>query len=471
MAKLERYMFEMNGCVSIIPRRITADQSLTYSPYIARELMLARRARTPRVLFVDDQVLNLYPDVFPASAVPFFHDAPETERSRHIEAISLFRRSLASENGHSARSYVKNTATVIAGAGPIIRDASSQIAAMLRSEGFTTKVVSVSPSFEAAFDDIRTFEAMLDSELCVFVLGSELSSADVMLSMAYAHTIPSVRLRYDPSSEDHSPELSGAVKWKQLSELKTSFEALLSNYLSVFAFATGTESIQTLATPQQVSEQLGGWDPADGIGIVVHVIPDDSYVQDRVDGVLRMTTAADSPRVRSDVICGTLYDRVKRDHFYYTYEPVLSDPRVQKIRTPKEINALNCGTCIDFACLFAAMLEAAHETAVVVVITTENSAHAVAGYVTADAVLGSSEMTLGDLRGSMNRGEIVLFETTGAVEARGQIVGAETVDERKEGGNMLDYRTAKLAAGRLINRSDVVLKHFVEVSKARRKLS
>lgn len=184
-----------------------------------------------------------------------------------------------------------------------------------------------------------------------------------------------------------------------------------------------------------------------------------------------MTTAADSPRVRSDVICGALYDRVKRDHFYYTYEPVLSDPRVQKIRTPREINALNCGTCIDFACLFAAMLEAAHETAVVVVITAENSAHAVAGYITADAVLGGSETTLGDLRGLMNRGEIVLFETTGAVEARGQTVGAETVDERKEGGNMLDYRTAKLAAGRLINRSDVVLKHFVEVSKARRKLS
>jgi hypothetical protein len=73
MAKLERYMFEMDGFVSIIPRRVGANDSLTYSPYIGRELMLARRARAPRILFVDDQVLDLYKKEFPSSAIPFFH--------------------------------------------------------------------------------------------------------------------------------------------------------------------------------------------------------------------------------------------------------------------------------------------------------------------------------------------------------------------------------------------------------------
>lgn len=470
MAKLERYMFEMSGFVSIIPRRIASDESLTYSPYIGRELMLARRARIPRVLFVDDQVLNLFPQAFPASAIPFFHEAPGTELSRHVEAIGKFRTSLAKE-AHPPRQFLSKTAKVISGSGSVIRDATSQVAAILRSAGFKTAVISTSPSYEDAFDDINSFEEMLESELCAFVLGNELSSADVMMAMAHAHSIPSVRLRYDSASTDYSPGPSGAVRWKRLDELKSSFEALLNNYQSAFAVATGSGVIQSLATPQQISGALRIWDPADAPGIVVHVIPDDSYVQDRVDGVLRVQPGTGNQRVQSDAICCALYDRVKQDHFYYTYEPVLSNPHMQQIRTPKEINALNCGTCIDFACLFAAMLEAAHESPMIIVFNTQRSAHALAGYITKDAAPGTSAMTLGDLRGCVNRGEMVVFETTGAVEARGQTVGAETEEERKEGGNLLDYRTAKLAGARLLNQKDITLRHFIDIREARRTLA
>jgi len=87
MAKLERYLFELDGFVSIVTRRIAPDGSLTYSPYIGRELALARRARTPRVLFVDDQVLTQFRSMFPASAVPFFSEAPDTEMARHVDAV------------------------------------------------------------------------------------------------------------------------------------------------------------------------------------------------------------------------------------------------------------------------------------------------------------------------------------------------------------------------------------------------
>jgi hypothetical protein len=468
MAKLERYMFEMNGFVSIIPRRFGADESLSYSPYIERELRLARRARVPRVLFVDDQVLSLYPDTFPSSAIPFFRDAPETELSRHVEAIGDFRRSMA-RGSNPPREYDANTAKVISGSGSMLRDATSQAAALLRSAGFKTAVMSAPRSFEETFDDINSFERMLSSELCVFITGSELSCADIMLAMAHAHSVPSICLRYDPNSADSSPDLSGTVKWSRENELKSSFQALLSNYQSAFA-VTRESGIQSLATPQQISGTLSIWDPGDGPGIVVHVIPGDSYVKDRVDGVLRALSATDDRRVRSDAICGALYDRVKQEHFYYTYEPVLSNPRVQSIRTPREINALNCGTCIDFACLFAAMLEAAHESPVVIVVAAENSAHALAGYITEDAVLAESAVTLGDLRGCITRGEIAVFESTGAVEARGRTVGAETEEERKEGGNLLDYRTAKLAAIRLLSQKNISLKHFVNVREARRKL-
>ena len=43
VAKLERYLFEMDGFVSIIPRRVSAEGAIAYSPYIARELALAAR--------------------------------------------------------------------------------------------------------------------------------------------------------------------------------------------------------------------------------------------------------------------------------------------------------------------------------------------------------------------------------------------------------------------------------------------
>ena len=76
-------------------------------------------------------------------------------------------------------------------------------------------------------------------------------------------------------------------------------------------------------------------------------------------------------------------------------------------------------------------------------------------------------MTLGELRGSVTRGEIVLFETTGAVEAHKE-VGAETEAERKEGDSLLDFRTAKNAVKRLLFQDGIELRHFVDVQQARR---
>ena len=44
VAKLERYLGELDGFVSVIPRRPTEDDSTAFSPYIGQELSLARRA-------------------------------------------------------------------------------------------------------------------------------------------------------------------------------------------------------------------------------------------------------------------------------------------------------------------------------------------------------------------------------------------------------------------------------------------
>ena len=187
-----------------------------------------------------------------------------------------------------------------------------------------------------------------------------------------------------------------------------------------------------------------------GPGLLAHIHPENSYVSDRVTGVMRGIDPAEPSRTHSDQICRGLYDRIRRDRFYYTVEPVTSQPAIQRIRSPSEIDALNCGTCLDFACLFASLLEAAHEQPVIVVTRCARGAHAMTGYLTPDAVTWAEPPRLGDIRAALKRGELVLFETTGAVEVRGRPVAAETEAERKEGGDMLDYRTAKDAAIRLV---------------------
>src|SRR5918993_4634381 len=83
VAKLERYIGELPGFLSIIPRRRTDDGTVTYSPYIGHELSLARRSRVPRLLFVDDQVLARHRTEFPLDAIPFVADAPARDRMRH----------------------------------------------------------------------------------------------------------------------------------------------------------------------------------------------------------------------------------------------------------------------------------------------------------------------------------------------------------------------------------------------------
>src|ERR1700741_4319945 len=71
VAQLERYLADSNGFISVISRRATDKDPGGYSAYIGRELNLARRARMPRLLFVDEQVLRLHRIDFPEDAVGF----------------------------------------------------------------------------------------------------------------------------------------------------------------------------------------------------------------------------------------------------------------------------------------------------------------------------------------------------------------------------------------------------------------
>ena len=465
MAKLERYLFEMDGFVSIIPRRIAPDGSITFSPYIAQELTLARRARAPRVLFVDSQVLSEHRSRFPEYAVPFFHEAPDTERARHTDVIEKFRVKLATGGGRPHRKYSERQATVVAGREPRMRDAASHVEAILRSENYNP-LVKYAAGRDEAFDDIDGFESLLNSELCVFLLTKELSYSDVFLAMAHAHCVPSVRLRHDPEAKSSDPELSGTVQWKSPDELASQFLKVFRNYQSAFPKPSGKEDLEKLATQ---SAQGKEWDTSDGPALLAYIDPEMSYINDVVDGVLLEVRTGERSRVQSDNVCRGLYDLVKRRGYYYSFEPFSLSTVGQKVRSPLEIDTANSATCLDLVCLFAALLEAARQRPVVLIIRANRGDHAVAGYWAPDAVTWNSQPTLDDLRGALVRRELVLFETTGAVEKRGEPVAAETKAERRKGRDMLDYSTAKDAAERLFRREPVEIRHFLDVKKLRRR--
>ncbi|MBZ5564980.1 MAG: hypothetical protein LAP13_21490 [Acidobacteriia bacterium] len=312
-------------------------------------------------MFVDDQVLNLHRASFPESAIPFFHKAPETERNRHVEMISQFGKNLAGGGARPARQYQAEQFTVLTGHDPLLRDAGSLVAAILRNEGYDPMQVPAAASLDDTFENVSVFERIASSELCVFILDKELSYIDPLLAMAHAHCIPSVRLRYDPEAKDSTPELSGAVRWKRSEELVSSFQYLFQNYQSAFVTASG-EAIQGVATQKPISIPPNEWNPSDGPGLLNSVVPDDGYVHDRVEGVTRMLANMGTSRLDSDTVCRALYNRIKQEDFYYAFEDVLGDPNLQKIKTPQGIASANDGTCIDLACFFASLLEAARPT-------------------------------------------------------------------------------------------------------------
>ena len=162
-------------------------------------------------------------------------------------------------------------------------------------------------------------------------------------------------------------------------------------------------------------------------------------------------------------VCSMLYDGVRRHRFGYETEQRTGIAGVQRIRTPKQIAAHKTATCIDVVCLVAALLESAGQNPLIVVVESSGFAHAVAGY----RVRGEptwDNRSIGDLRGAVARRDAVLFEATGAIEAD-EPVGAETTGERR--GKLLDFMDAVTAATRMLARSDVNLKHFVDVLSLR----
>lgn len=459
VAKLERSLGALNGFVSIIPRRVSEEDPGAYSAYIGQELNMARRARVPRLLFVDEAVHRQHRLEFPEDALTFRPEALDELRSTHIKAIRSF--STTMETTHRPhRSARQGEAAVFVGKGRNDRGALRDVEELLSRAGYSvTHPLGRDPEY--GLNDIRMLEGLWRAELCVFMLGQRLSEVHVALAMAHAECIPSLRLQFDPSSTDCSPTLSGVIRWSSRDAMLVELQRQIDSYKQGLVKPTRDTSLMAW---HPRDEQR--WNVRDRAGLIDHVHPEHVFVRDEVS---RSATVLGRPvgrtRGREDgfELFEALYGGIQRHRFAYEIEPVTADPEVQAIRSPSNVASHRSATCIDLACLFSALLEAAGQQPIIVVIDGPGFSHALAGY----RVMGEPATDvkgLGDLRGAVARHDAELFEVTGAVESDAPVT-AEELEGRRE--KLLSVLDARAAAERMLRRNDITIRHFIDVRAMR----
>ena len=467
VAKLERYMAETTGFVSIIPRRQSEIDSAGYSPYIGHELNLARRARVPRLLFIDKSVLSRHRLDFPEDAVPFSPDELNTENIVHREAIRDFSRMLETSYRPSRQSS-QRVATVIFGDDKLLRITAEDVAEILRRERYNVTLLHGRRPGRG-LDDIRLLETLRRAELCVFLVGNRISEAHIALAMAHADCIPSIRLQQDDKATDSNPSVSGVIRWRAAEDMLLEFAKQLASFdkglvqpIEIARTSNPAEAARVVGTMSWGARDENNWSLSDGPALVRHVHPDLTFIRDEVDRAraeLKRALGLIHDREGSMELCNVLYDGIRRHRFGYETEQRTVNVATQSIRTPKQITTHKTATCIDMACLFASLLEAAGQNPLIMVIAGPTFVHALAGY----RVRGEpswDNSTMSDVRGALARRDAVLFEATGAVEAD-EPVGAELPGERRN--KLLTFLDAISAAVRVLARNDVSMRHFIDI--------
>ncbi len=312
-----------------------------------------------------------------------------------------------------------------------------------------------------ALDDVALLESILTSEMCVFLLDQQVSYADVLLAMAYAHCVPSIRLQYDEAAAKvEAAAESGRIRWADANDVLAAFRDQVDNYRMGFVQAVSTRDVRRIGTTKRVPRPEQLWDPDDGSALIQHVDPANARVRDVVNAVRKLMGGS---FVNADPleICTLMYRTIRTQHFAYEYDPPTLVADRQAVRTADDIWNDNAATCLDLACLFASLLKGAGLNAVVVILAGPNFSHALAGYKSPAAPRWPDHPGLGNLRASLIKGELILFESTGVAE-HDTVVAAELAQERREGNRSLEFAAAKAAAERLV-RSDVEVTHVLEV--------
>ena len=460
VAKLERYLQELSGFLSIVPRRATEDGSITYSPYIGYELSLARRSGLPRLMFVDDEVLNRFRECFPADVIPFVRSSPAADRFRHVDAIREFRKALESR-GANLRRYRLRSVTLITAGGPVLSQATDVLMDVLRNKNYEPRQITPR-QLPDALNDVRLLEFILNSEICVFLLDQQVTYADVLLAMAYAHSVPSIRLQYDPTAAKvETVAESGRIRWSRADDVLPAFRDQVDSYRMGFVQAISTSDIRNIAITQRIPRPEQLWDPNDGAALIEHIAPGNVRIRDIVNAV-RKLTGGSFVNVNPLEICTLLYRVIRTQHFAYEHEPPTLTSGQQAIRAADDIWNDNAGTCLDLACLFASLLKATGLNPIILILVRPNFSHALAGYKVPTAAHWQDRPEIGDIRGSLVLGDLVLFEPTGVAEHE-TVVGGELAQERRDGNRTLEFDIAKIAAERLMSSQQIELRYVLEV--------
>jgi hypothetical protein len=285
-------------------------------------------------------------------------------------------------------------------------------------------------------------------------------------------------LRYDRRATNTNPDVAGLIRWSEVDQLINAFEEQFVDFnfgmreaIGMAKSSSSDEAVLSISKGRRIEAANDEWNPNDGPGLIKHISVESPYVEDRVARVqAQMETGlgTDSSRKKSMEICRHLYDALrKRDDFVYELELQSMMADRQLIRRAREFDANNNATCIDLACLFASLLEAAYQRSVVIVLDGPGFAHAMAGYWAPDEPNDHQQMDLGTVRGAASSGDIVLFEATGVAHSE-KPVGGETLEERRLGDDRrLDFSTAKKAARVLLEGSEVRLRFLVDVQRLR----
>jgi hypothetical protein len=472
VAKLERYLAETSGFISVIPRRLTDSDLGGYSPYIGRELNLARRARVARLLFVDAEVLKRHRLDFPEDAVPFHPDALEGDAAAHEAAIRQFGQSIETKT-RSDRGSSYGEAAVVSSSGGVLRNVVDDVAEILRRQHFRISPL-VSKFEDRGLDDIRLLEALWRAELCVFLLGEKMSDTHIALALAHAHCIPSIRLQYDHRPGECVVAESGTIRWHDTDGMLIELERQVSSYrqglvrpVEIAQATSAADAARTIGTMIWHPRNDNYWVMQDGPSLLKHVRANQTFILDEVNRVRHAygsSLAQARGRDATMQICRLVYESVRRHRFGFEFEPYNPEPGIQVIRTPVQIETHRTANCLDLACLFAGIFEAANQAPIIVVVDGPNYAHALVGA----RASGEPEWRNpehGDLRRAVSFGDAVFFEPTGAVEADGP-VGAETELERQD--KLLDFMSAKTAAVRMIERENITVRHVIDVQALRR---
>jgi hypothetical protein len=386
VAQLERYLADSNGFISVISRRATDKDPGGYSAYIGRELNLARRARMPRLLFVDEQVLRLHRIDFPEDAVGFNPAEPSADAARHDGIIRRFR--VGIETAARASRDFRPGAAVIIASGAALHDVARDAADILRRQEFDA-TPQVGRFEDRGLDDIRLLEALWRAELCVFLLSERMSEAHVALAMAHAHAIPSIRLLHDRHAQLCEAGITGVIRWHDRDQMLVELERQVTSYRSglvrpveLAQASSASDAAKSMANMRWHPRSDNNWPMHDGEALLAHVRPDQGFVRDEANRVARgFGRSLSQARSREDTgaICRLVYEGIRRYRFCYEFEPYSPEPGLQVVRTPAQMEMHRTASCLDLACLFAGILEAAGQAPVVIVLDGPSYAHAMVG--------------------------------------------------------------------------------------------